>query len=38
MKPPVETIDCDIIKLGDGSVSLFDAVIQDKKRFPDLDE
>ena len=38
MQPPVETIDCDIIKLGDDSVSLFDAVIQDKKRFPDLDE
>lgn len=37
MQPPVQTIDCDEMRLADNSVSLFEAVLADKNQFPDLD-
>ena len=37
MQPPVQTVDCDEMQLANNSVSLFDAVLADKNKFPDLD-
>ena len=37
MQPPVQTFDCDEMRLADHSVSLFDTVLADKNKFPNLD-
>lgn len=37
MQPPVQTIDCDEMQLASQSVSLFETVLADRNRFPDLD-
>lgn len=38
LQPPVQYIDCDKIELAQGSKSLFDAVISDRERWPELDQ
>ena len=37
MQPPVQTIDCDEMQLANNSVSLFEAVLTDRNKFPELD-
>ena len=38
MQPPVETIDCDEMRLAEGTVSLFDELLEFRKANPRADE